>query len=174
MPDRPTPVETLDRITADALTLRTALRTNATNHTHALTERIAEAQALAGTALQLFRDLAQLTPQTASADLQILDRVAQITKAAQDTGAELTAALARALENQLRRDDVSSGPVVLIGPSPQQFIESATDLLDRIPTLYRRIYRDQVAFPDTRMCCSPRACHRGTDALAQDDLGLAT
>ncbi|WP_405893299.1 hypothetical protein OG612_28905 [Streptomyces sp. NBC_01527] len=174
MPDRPTPVETLDRITTDALTLHRALRTNATNHTHALTERITEAQALAGTALQLFHDLAQPTPQATSADLQLLDRVAQITKAAQDAGAELTAALARAVENQRRRKDAASGPVVLIGPSPQQFIESATDLLDRIPTLYRRIHHDQVAFPDTRTCCSPRACHRGTDALAQDDLGLAT
>ncbi|WSQ62984.1 tryptophan synthase subunit alpha [Streptomyces sp. NBC_01217] len=173
VPDRPTPVETLARITADALTLHRALRTNATNHTHALTERITEAQALARIALQLFRDLAQPTPQATSADLQLLLRVAQITKAAQDAGAELTAALARALENQRRRNGVSSGPVVLIGPSPQQFIESATDLLDRIPTLYRHIYRAQAAFPDTRTCCSPWACRRGTDALAQD-LGLAT
>ncbi|MEU4173777.1 hypothetical protein [Streptomyces sp. NPDC026589] len=33
---------------------------------------------------------------------------------------------------------------MLIGPSPEQFIESAIDLLDRIPALYRAIHRDRL------------------------------
>ncbi|MEU2736019.1 hypothetical protein ABZ656_11430, partial [Streptomyces sp. NPDC007095] len=77
MPDRPAPAEALDRITADALALRRALRTNATNHAHALAALITDAQDLAGTTLWLFLDLAQHTPRT-SADLLLLDRVAQI------------------------------------------------------------------------------------------------
>jgi hypothetical protein len=77
VPDRPAPAEALDRITADALALRRALRTNATNHAHALAALIPDAQDLAGTTLWLFLDLAQHTPRT-SADLLLLDRVAQI------------------------------------------------------------------------------------------------
>ncbi|MEU3299699.1 hypothetical protein ABZ729_07730 [Streptomyces sp. NPDC006678] len=41
-------------------------------------------------------------------------------------------------------------PVVLIGPSPQQFIESAADLLDRIPALYHPTHRDRLAPPNSR------------------------
>ncbi|MGY5079243.1 hypothetical protein ACWIGX_19485 [Streptomyces nigrescens] len=38
--------------------------------------------------------------------------------------------------------------VVLIGPSPQQFIESAIDLLDRTPALCHAIHRDRLAPPN--------------------------
>ncbi|MFI0711353.1 hypothetical protein ACH4SK_11965 [Streptomyces inhibens] len=147
MPDRSTPAQILDRITADALALHRALRTSTTDDTHALGARITETQDLADTALHLFRVLAQHTPHTTSADLLLLERVAHIAKAAQDAGAELAAALARAVENRRRRADAVSGQVVLIGPSPQQFIESATDLLDRIPALYHAIHRDRLAPP---------------------------
>ncbi|WP_239472025.1 hypothetical protein [Streptomyces sp. NEAU-S7GS2] len=148
MPDRPDPAEALDRITADALALHRALLTNATDHAHELAARITDAQVLADTCLRLFLDLTPHTPRTTSADLLLLDRVAHIAKAAQDAGAELTAALARAVENQHRRADATSKPVVLIGPSPQQFIESATDLLDRIPALYHAIHRDRLVPPN--------------------------
>ncbi|MEV5484013.1 MULTISPECIES: hypothetical protein [Streptomyces] len=147
MPDRPDPAEALDRITADALALYRALRANAPDHAQQLAARITDAQVLAGTCLRLFVDLTQHTPRTTSADLPLLDHVAHIAKAAQDAGAELTAALARAVENQRRRADAASKPVVLIGPSPQQFVESAADLLDRIPALYHAIPRDQLMPP---------------------------
>lgn len=146
MPDRSIPAQTLDRITTDALALHRALRTSTTDQ-RALTARITETQDLADTALYLFRVLAQRTPHTTSADLLLLERVAHIVKTAQDAGAELAAALARAVENRRRRADAVSQPVVLIGPSPQQFIESATDLLDRIPALYHAIHRDQLMPP---------------------------
>ncbi|MFE6160003.1 hypothetical protein ACFQ7F_13945 [Streptomyces sp. NPDC056486] len=144
MPDRFPPAETLDRITADALALHRTLRTPAADHTATLTARITDAHELAGSARRLFLDLAEHTPQHSSADLLLLERVAQIAKAAQDAGAELTAAIARAVENRRRAADATSGRVVLIGPSPQQFIESATDLLDHIPALYRAIHRDRL------------------------------
>ncbi|MFI5751061.1 hypothetical protein ACIBBE_35315 [Streptomyces sp. NPDC051644] len=148
MPDRFTPAQTLDRITADTLALHRALRTPAPDHATALAPRIIDAQELAGTALRLFLDLAEHTPQPSSADLLLLERVAQIARAAQDAGAELAAAVARAVENRRRRADAAPGRAVLIGPSPQQFIESATDLLDRIPALYHAIHRDRLITPN--------------------------
>ncbi|MFF9785126.1 hypothetical protein [Streptomyces nigrescens] len=150
MPDSPAPAQTLDRITADALALHRALRANTTDHVHVLAAWITDTQDLADSALYLFRHLAQHTSQPTSADLLLLERVAHLAKAAQDAGAELAAALARAVENRRRRADAVSGPVVLIGPSPQQFIESATDLLDRIPALSHAIHRDQLMPPTPR------------------------
>lgn len=148
MLDRIPPAQILDRITADALALRRALRSPAPDHAAALAARITDAQELAGTALRLFLDLAEHTPRpTSSTDLLLLERIAQIAKATQDAGAELTAAVARSVENRRRRAEVVSGRVVLIGPSPQQFIESATDLLARIPALYRAIHRDLLVPP---------------------------
>lgn len=148
MPDRLTPAQTLDQIASDALALHRALRTPAPAHTTALAPRITDAQELADSALRLFLGLAAHTPQPSSADLLLLERVAQIAKAAQDTGAELTAAVARAVENQRRRADAAPGRAVLIGPPPQQFIESATDLLDRIPALHHAIHRDRLITPN--------------------------
>ncbi|MGW2137704.1 hypothetical protein ACWCW2_17055 [Streptomyces sp. NPDC001773] len=121
MPDRFAPAQILDRITADALALHRALRDPAPDHAAALAARITDAQELGGTTLRLFLDLAEHTPHPSSADLLLLERIAQITKAAQDAGAELTAALARSVENRRRRAEAVSGRVVLIGPSPQQY-----------------------------------------------------
>jgi hypothetical protein len=171
VPDRSAPTEALDRITADALTLHQALCTNSIGHAHALAARITDAQGIAGAALRLFLDLAQHTPHTTAGELLLLDHVAQIAKAAQDASAELTAALARAVENQRRRTDATTGSAVLIRPSPQQFIESATDLLDRIPTLHHAIRRDRLGVVDD---CSPWACRGDAEALTRDDFGLAT
>lgn len=117
------------------------------DHARTLAARITDAQVIAQTALGLFLDLAQHTPHTTPEDLLLLDRVTHIAKTAQDAGAELTAALARAVENRCRRADAVSGRVVLIGPSSRQFIESATDLLDRIPALYHAIHRDRLIPP---------------------------
>ncbi|MFI9496217.1 hypothetical protein ACIG8K_32380 [Streptomyces halstedii] len=62
-------------------------------------------------------------------------------------GAELTAALARAVENQRRQTHATSCRVVLIGPAPQQFIESAAGLLDRILALCDAVSRDRPESP---------------------------
>lgn len=150
MPDSLSPTETLSRLTTDALALHRALRAVGNDHAHTLAARITDAQDLARTALRLFLHLTHDTPHTTAEDLLLLDRVAQIAKAGQDAGAELTAALARAVENQRRCADAASGPVVLIGPSPQQFIESAADLLDRIPALYHAIHPDRLVPPNSR------------------------
>ncbi|MGW3692325.1 hypothetical protein ACWD6U_00335 [Streptomyces sp. NPDC005149] len=147
MPDRFTPAQILDRITADTLALHRVLRAPAADHAAVLPARIADAQELASTALRWFLDLAEHTPHPSSADLLLLERIAQIAKAAQDAAAELSAAVARAVENRRRRAEAASGRVVLIGPSPQQFIESATDLLGRIPALCRAIACDQLVPP---------------------------
>ncbi|WP_435612739.1 hypothetical protein [Streptomyces sp. bgisy159] len=152
--DRSTLTEALDRIVADALVLHRALRTNAIGHAHALAARINDAQDLASAALRLFLDLAQHTPHTTAGKLLLLDHIAQIAKAAQDASAELTSALARAVENQRRRANATKGPAILIRPSPQQFIESATDLLDRIPTLHHAIHRDRL-IPPSRLTHQP-------------------
>lgn len=152
--DRSTLTEALDRIVADALVLHRALRTNAIDRAHALAARITDAQDLASAALRLFLDLAQHTPHTTAGELLLLDHIAQIAKAAQDASAELTAALARAVENQRRRANATKGPAILIRPSPQQFIESATDLLDRIPTLHHAIHRDRI-IPPSRLTHQP-------------------
>ncbi|MBT3152378.1 hypothetical protein HTV45_16080 [Streptomyces sp. CHD11] len=61
--------------------------------------------------------------------------------------AELTAALARAVENQRRQTHATSCRVVLIGPAPQQFIESAVGLLDRILALCDAVSRDRPESP---------------------------
>ncbi|MFE2511911.1 hypothetical protein ACFXC9_26155 [Streptomyces naganishii] len=152
--DRSTLTEALDRIVADALVLHRALRTNTIGHAHALAARITDAQDLASAALRLFLDLAQHTPHTTAGELLLLDHIAQIAKAAQDASAELTAALARAVENQRRRANATTGPAVLIRPSPQQFIESTTDLLDRIPALHHAIHRDRL-IPPSRLTHQP-------------------
>lgn len=80
-------------------------------------------------------------------DLLLLHCVAQIAKAAQDAAAELAAALARGVENQRRQAAATSLRVVLIGPTPQQFIESAADLLDRILALCDAVSRDRPESP---------------------------
>lgn len=80
-------------------------------------------------------------------DLLLLHHVAQIAKAAQDSAAELTAALARAVENQRRQAAATSRRVVLNGPTPQQLIESAADLLYRISALCDAVSRDRPECP---------------------------
>ncbi|MEV5843622.1 hypothetical protein AB0M32_16840 [Streptomyces sp. NPDC051985] len=147
MPDRITLVPAPDRITAGARALCQALRAHAPDNAHALAARITDTQQLAGTALRLFLDLTQHAPRPSPEDLLVLDQVAQIAKAAQNAAAELTAALARAVENQRRQADAASTRVVLIGPSPQQFIESATGLLGRIPALAHAIPCDRLIPP---------------------------
>ncbi|MFE0796301.1 hypothetical protein [Streptomyces mutabilis] len=109
----------------------------------ALAARITDAQGLAGTALRLFltlspRGIAALPYGPAAPSPRRADRQGR----AQDAAAELSAALACAVENQRRQADAASRWVVLIGPTPQQFIESAADLLDRIPTLCDAVSRD--------------------------------
>ncbi|MFI8880304.1 hypothetical protein [Streptomyces sp. NPDC055243] len=156
MSDYFTPAETLERLRADALALHRTLRTPAPDHTATLAARITDAQELARTALRLLLDLAEHTPQPSSVDLLLLEQIAQIAKAAQDAGAELTAAVARAVENRRREADATSGRVVLIGPSPQQFIESAADLLDRIPALCLAIHRDRM-IPPVPLTCQPHS-----------------
>ncbi|WP_434595816.1 hypothetical protein [Streptomyces sp. A5-4] len=142
MPDYLAPTEALSRLTTDALDLHRALRDGGNVHVRTLAARITDAQNLSRNALRLLLDRAQDQPRDRVGDLLLLDRVAQIAKAGQDAGAELTAALARAVENQRRCAGAASGPVVVIGPSPQQFIASAADLLDRIPALFHAIHRD--------------------------------
>ncbi|WP_406326824.1 hypothetical protein [Streptomyces sp. NBC_00203] len=144
MADRPGLPEILDLIEADARDLHRALRTNTIGHVQALTARITDAQTLSHTALQLFVNLTQQPLRSAPAHLLLLDRVAHIAKAAQDAGAELSSALTRAMENQRRRAHATHEPLVLLRPSPQQYVESATDLLDAIPALCQAIQRDSL------------------------------
>ncbi len=142
MPD-PTNLDPfLARIASDASLLRQALRVHPVGRgASTLAARITDAQDLAGTALRLFLTLSPQAARSSTTDLLLLHRVAQIAKAAQDAAAELTAALARAVENQRRQAAATSRRVVLIGPTPQQFIESAADLLDRIPALCDAVSR---------------------------------
>lgn len=147
MPDRSAPHEALDQVTADALALHRALFPGLIYSAHVLTVRITDAQALASTAIQLFLDLEQGAPRAPSVTPLLLDRVAHIAKAAQDAGAELTAALARAAENQRRRHEAASKPAILVGPSPRQFIESAINLLDGLLALCHAIRRDRLLPP---------------------------
>lgn len=148
MPDPTTPAPVLARIASDASSLHHALRIRpADRGASTLAARITDAQQLCGSALQLFLVLSPQGALPSPADLLLLHQVAQIAKAAQDAAAELTAALARGVENQHRQAEATSGRVVLIGPTPQQFIESAADLLDHIPALCHAISRDRLKSP---------------------------
>ncbi|GAA3196598.1 MULTISPECIES: hypothetical protein [Streptomyces] len=141
----PTRAEALAGLTADALALHRSLRAGHPADTHTLTSWITDTHVLTRTALLLFRDLTRPRQHSAE-DLLRLDRVAQIAKAAQHAGAELTAALAQVVDGERRRSRSSAaGPVVLIGPSPQQHLTSAAELLDRIPTLFHALHHA----PDT-------------------------
>ncbi|MEV6535991.1 hypothetical protein AB0M86_41565 [Streptomyces sp. NPDC051639] len=148
MPDPTTLVPAIAQIASDASALHRALRVHPADRASVLTMRIKDAQQLAGTALRLFLTLGPQASQPTPTDLLLLHQVAQIAKAAQDAGAELAAALARGVENQRRQADAASGRVVLVGPTPQQFIESAIDLLDRIPALCHAISRDLPISPN--------------------------
>lgn len=143
MPDPATPTPALARIASDASTLRQALRVRPTDRASALAAQITDVQHLASTALRLFLTLGPQASQPSPPDLLLLHQLAQIAKAAQDAGAELAAALARGVENQRRQADAVSRRVVLVGPTPQQFIESAVDLLDRILALCHAISRER-------------------------------
>jgi hypothetical protein len=144
VPDPTHPAPVLARISSDASCLHQALRAlPAERGASTLAAPLTDAQDLAGTALRLFLTLSHQTSRRSPTDLLLLHRVAQIAKAAQDAAAELTAALARAVENQRRQAAATSGRAVLIGPTPQQFVESAADLLDRIPALRDAISRDR-------------------------------
>ncbi|MGW9356386.1 hypothetical protein [Streptomyces diastaticus] len=148
MPDSTSPAPVLARIASDASCLRQALRVHSADRdASTLAARITDAQELASTALRLFLTLSPQASRPSPGDLLLLHRVAQIAKAAQDATAELTAALARAMENQHRQAAATSRRVVLIGPTPQQFIESAADLLDRIPALCDAVSRDRPESP---------------------------
>ncbi|WP_326731786.1 hypothetical protein [Streptomyces phaeochromogenes] len=107
-----------------------------------LTARVVQAQVLATAALHLFLGLEQEPSHDPSAHLLRLGRVARTAKAAQDASAELTAALARAVENQQRRAASATSPPVLIRPTPQQFVASAVDLLDGLLSLCHAHRRD--------------------------------
>ncbi|MFI7560777.1 hypothetical protein ACIBVM_02850 [[Kitasatospora] papulosa] len=145
MSDFDTPAEPFSRLSAEALALRRALGAAGKDRdARALATWITDAQALARSALDLLLNLTPARSHTTVAGLLFLDRLAQIAKAAQDAGAELTAALARAVQNQRRCVAASSGRVVVIGPSPQQLIASAADLLGRIPALCHAIHRERL------------------------------
>lgn len=144
MPDPTTQAPDLARIASHASSLHHALRVHSTDRgASTLAARIADAQQLADTALRLFLALSPQASPPSPPDLLLLHHVAQMAKAAQDAATELVTALARGVENQLRQADAASGRVVLIGPTPQQFIESAADLLDDIPALCQAISHDQ-------------------------------
>lgn len=144
MPDPTSPAPVLARISSEASCLHQTLCVlPADRGASTLAARITDAQHLAGTALRLFLTLSPQASRPSPTDLLLLHHVAQIAKAAQDAAAELTAALARAVENQRRQVAATSRRVVLIGPTPQQFIESAADLLDRIPALCDAASRDR-------------------------------
>ncbi|WP_333744660.1 MULTISPECIES: hypothetical protein [Streptomyces] len=150
MPDFTNPAPVLARISSDASCLHQILRALPAERgpsASLLAARITDAQDLAGTALRLFLTLSRQTSQPSPADLLLLHRVAQIAKATEDAAAELTAALAHTVENQRRQAAAPSRRVVLIGPTPQQFIESAADLLDRIPALCTAISRNRPQSP---------------------------
>ncbi|GGZ72979.1 MULTISPECIES: hypothetical protein [Streptomyces] len=150
MPDPTNPAPVLARISSDAASLHQALCALPFDHgasASALAARITDAQDLAGTALRLFLALSPHASRPTPTGLLLLQHVAQIAKAAQDAAAELAAALARAVENQRRQTDATSRRVVLIGPTPQQFIESAADLVDRIPALCDAVLRDRPQSP---------------------------
>lgn len=148
MPDPTNPVPLLARISSDASCLHQALCVlPAERGASTLATRITDAQQLAGTALRLFLTLSPQASRPSPTDLLLLHHVAQIVKAAQDAAAELTAALARGVENQRRQAAATSRRVVLIGPTPQQFIESAADLLDRIPALCDAVSRGRPESP---------------------------
>ncbi|RZU14392.1 hypothetical protein [Streptomyces sp. BK239] len=144
MPDTTNLASVLTRISSDASDLHHALCVHPASHgASTLAARITDAQQLADTALRLFLTLSPQASRPSRTDLLLLHQVAQIAKAAQDAAAELTAALARGLENERRQAGATSGRVVLIGPTPQQFIESAADLLGHIPSLCQAISRDR-------------------------------
>ncbi|MFI1677388.1 hypothetical protein [Streptomyces sp. NPDC020607] len=148
MPDPATQAPDLARIASHASSLRHALRVHSTDRgVSTLVARIADAQQLADTALRLFLALSPQTSRPSPPDLLLLHHVARIAKAAQNAAAELAAALARGVENQHRQADAASGRVVLIGPTPQQFIDSAADLLDDIPALCQAISHDRPVVP---------------------------
>ncbi|MFD9288381.1 hypothetical protein ACFWBV_08730 [Streptomyces sp. NPDC060030] len=156
MSDFDTPTEPLSRLSRQALALRRALGAGGKDRdVRTLAVWITDAQALARSALDILLDPTPARSHTTVEGLLFLNRLAQIAKAAQDAGAELTAALARAVENQRRCVAASSGRVVVIGPSPQQLIASAADLLDRIPALCHAIDRDRLA-PPTHPAHRPR------------------
>ncbi|MFJ8978749.1 hypothetical protein [Streptomyces sp. NPDC102282] len=142
MPESSGPHEALDQITADARALQQSLHHTPIDCARVLTDRVTEAQALAAGALHLFLGLEREASHDPSARLLRLDRVARTAKAAQDASAELTAALARVVENQRRRADAPTSPPVLIRPTPQQFIASAADLLDGLLALCHALRRD--------------------------------
>ncbi|MER5793297.1 hypothetical protein [Streptomyces sp. NPDC001980] len=151
MPDPTNPTPVLAQIASDASSLHQTLRVRpAGRSTSTLTTRITDAQQLADTALRLFLAVRPQTSRPSPPDLLLLHQIAQIAKAAQDAqdaAAELTAALARGVENQRRQADATSGRVVLIGPTPQQLIASAADLLDHIPALCHALTRDRPESP---------------------------
>ncbi|MER5440845.1 hypothetical protein [Streptomyces sp. NPDC002790] len=144
MPDPAGLHEALGQIAADAHALRQRLRRTPTDGARVLTARIVEAQALAAAALHLFLDL-EREPAHSQAHLLHLSHLARTAKTAQDASAELTAALARAVENECRRRDATTSPPVLLRPTPQQFITSAADLLDGLPSPPRDQLRPSAA-----------------------------
>ncbi|MEV8125390.1 hypothetical protein AB0P07_15010 [Streptomyces sp. NPDC085944] len=129
MPESASLHAALDQLAADATALQQRLRRTPVDGVQVLIARITEAQALAAAALRLFLDLEREQPRD-QAHLLRLDHLARTAKAAQDASAELTAALARAVENERRRRDATTSPPVLLRPTPQQFAASAADLLD--------------------------------------------
>ncbi|GAA2647543.1 hypothetical protein [Streptomyces lunalinharesii] len=140
MPEFAGHYEALDQIAADATALQQCLRRTPIGCSRVLTDRVVEAQALAAAALQLFLDL-EREPTRDQAHLLCLDLLARAAKAAQDASAELTAALARAVENERRRRDATTSPPVLLRPTPQQFVTSAADLLDGLLSSHRELPR---------------------------------
>ncbi|MFI7102728.1 hypothetical protein ACIBK8_25605 [Streptomyces sp. NPDC050161] len=116
-----------------AVDLRRSLLTKASNSPHTEIVQIATAQDISQQALSLYLH-ATMQPAAHTTDgLHVSANLATISKAAQDVTAELTGAIARGTENQLRAATATAGPVVKVGPSPRQSAHAAAELLSRIP-----------------------------------------
>jgi hypothetical protein len=133
MSPTPRPVRLPDQLQADVAALRQSLRTVSSKDPDALGTCITAAQELAARALSLYLQHQRPTARPSGALLRGLDRLAQITKLAQDVTAALTSALARHAENQRR--EAGPGPVIYIGPYPWQHVQAAAGLLQRFPAL---------------------------------------
>ncbi|WP_406220664.1 hypothetical protein [Streptomyces decoyicus] len=128
-------MQRLQDMSDDSLALHNALRTAHDRPLRSQISHVTTSRHLSDRALSLLLHLAPQPALTTGEGLHALSHFAQVAQTTQEAAMQLTTGLAREVEHRRVATAAGGSPVVVVGPSPQQHLLAAVDLLKRVPNL---------------------------------------